>query len=207
MDDASEPEFLVEREVVHTVVLEDPDPLWPEQYAAEELLVRGALEDVLVEVHHVGSTSVPGLPAKPIVDILLVVEDTTDEAAYVPALESAGYTFHHREPDWHQHRLLKKGLPHFAEDRPGGLPRFNLHVFPAGCEEVTRMLAFRDRLRADEADRRLYAETKRRLARERWERVQDYADAKTDVVDEIMERALQASKGDGSPAPTRTTSG
>src|SRR5687768_13911155 len=83
MQDASEPEFLVEREVAHTVVLVDPDPLWAEQYAAEEPLIRAALGSVLVEVHHAGSTSVPDLPAKPIVDIVLVVEDPTDEASYV----------------------------------------------------------------------------------------------------------------------------
>jgi GrpB-like predicted nucleotidyltransferase (UPF0157 family) len=87
----------------------------------------------------------------------------------------------------------------------------NLHVFGEGCEEVRRMLAFRDWLRESPADRRLNAETERRLADRKWERGQDYADAKTEVVTEIMARALRTSaqlwNGDGSPAPTRTTSG
>jgi GrpB-like predicted nucleotidyltransferase (UPF0157 family) len=125
-------------------------------------------------------------------------------------LESAGYTFHHREPHWHQHRLFKKGAPHFSPGRPEHEPRVNLHVFPHGCEEVHRMLLFRDWLSDDEPDRTLYAETKRRLVASSWERVQDYADAKTEVVTQIMGRALRAvqpSNRDGSPAPTRTTSG
>jgi GrpB-like predicted nucleotidyltransferase (UPF0157 family) len=83
----------------------------------------------------------------------------------------------------------------------------NLHVFPHGCDEVRRMLAFRDRLRRNGGDRQLYEDTKRSLAGRTWDRVQDYADAKSDVVADIMGRALQASNGEGSPAPTRTTSG
>ena len=202
-----QPEYVVHREVVTRVVLAEPSPEWAEQYAVEERLVRGALGDALRELHHAGSTSVPGLAAKPVIDIVLAVPDATDEGAYVPALEGAGYVLHHREPHWHQHRLLKKGLPHFAPDRSADVPAVNLHVFPDGCEEVRRMVAFRDHLRTHEHDRRLYEDTKRALATRSWERVQDYADAKSDVVAAIMERASQPSKGDGSPAPTRTTSG
>ena len=204
-----EAEYLVPRETTPQVVLEEPDPAWAEQYAVEESLIRDALGEVLVAVHHAGSTSVPGLAAKPVVDILLVVEDPEAEDAYVGPLESVGYVFHLREPHWNQHRLLKKGTPHFSPDRPPG-PRVNLHVFPGDCEEVRRMLAFRDWLRVDETDRQLYEDTKRRLAARQWDVVQDYADAKTEVVTQITERALavaQASNRDGSPAPTRTTSG
>ncbi len=207
----SEPEYLVAREPSPQLFLSEHDEAWARQYADEESLIRVALGPVLTSVDHAGSTAVPGLVAKPVVDILLTVAAPADESSYVQRLESAGYTFHHREPDWHQHRLFKKGTPHFSPDRAEHEPRVNLHVFPAGCEEVRRMLAFRDRLRSNADDRHLYAETKRRLAARQWERVQDYADAKTEVVDEIMERALQAadqpSNGEGSPAPTRTTSG
>ncbi len=209
-DTAPEPEFLVPRELGAQVVIAEADPTWAEEYAVEESLVRGALGAVATRVHHAGSTSVPGLAAKPVIDILLTVADPAAEASYVPMLESVGYVLHHREPHWHHHRLLKKGTPHFAPDRPPG-PRVNLHVFPDDCEEVRRMLAFRDWLRVDEDDRRLYEETKRALAARSWDTVQDYADAKTVVVAQIMERALaaadQPSKRDGSPAPTRTTSG
>ena len=210
MAESPEPEFLVPTEASPQVFLSEPDPVWALQYAEEERLVRDALQAVLRTMEHAGSTAVPDLPAKPVVDIVLTVDDATDEAAYVGPLESVGYTFHHREPHWHQHRLFKKGMPHFSPGRPEDQPRVNLHVFPHGCDEVRRMLAFRDWLRVDEVDRRLYADTKRQLVTRSWERVQDYADAKSEVVAEIMQRALgaaQPSNRDGSPAPTRTTSG
>ncbi len=160
------------------VVLVDYDDAWPAEYAGQEARVRGALGPD-AEVHHAGSTSVPGLAAKPVIDMLLVVADPADEATYVPALQAAGYAFHLREPEWHQHRLFRETEP-----------RVNLHVFGRDCEEVRRMLAFRDHLRRHDADRALYEQTKRALAARSWDRVQDYADAKSDVVGEIMGRAV-----------------
>jgi GrpB-like predicted nucleotidyltransferase (UPF0157 family) len=121
---------------------------------------------------------VPGLAAKPIIDIVLAVPDSSDEDTYVPALEAAGYVLRIREPDWYEHRVLKKTEPNV-----------NLHVFTEGCVEIDRMLAFRDHLRADAADRELYERTKRDLAAREWAYVQDYADAKTEVVEEIITRA------------------
>ena len=106
-----------------------------------------------MELDHVGSTSVPGLAAKPLIDIDLVVADTTDESAYVPKLEAIGYVLRVREPDWFEHRMLR-----------GHDPPVNLHVFPPGCEEVERMLVFRDHLRSNAEDRELYERTKRELA-------------------------------------------
>ena len=123
----------------------------------------------------------PGLCAKPVIDMLLVVDDPRDEASYVPALEAAGYWVTIREYDWHDHRILK-----------GPDTNVNLHVFPRGCAQVRRHLVFRDWLRADADDRELYAETKRKLAAREWERVQDYAAAKGEVVLEILERAYLA---------------
>lgn len=162
------------------VVLVEYDAGWPDRYAEQEARIRDALHERAVEVHHAGSTSVPGLVAKDVIDVVLVVPDPTDEAAYVPALEDAGYVFHLREREWHQHRLFRERSP-----------RVNLHVFGPDCEEVRRMLAFRDHLRTDPADRELYERTKRDLAGRTWDRVQDYADAKTEVVTEIMGRALR----------------
>jgi len=121
---------------------------------------------------------VPGLAAKPVIDILLVVTDSADENEYLPALESAGYFLRIREPHWYEHRMLKG---------PG--TDTNLHVFSFGCAEVDRMVLFRDWLRGNVLDRDLYARTKLDLARQEWKDVQDYADAKTAVIDEIMERA------------------
>jgi GrpB-like predicted nucleotidyltransferase (UPF0157 family) len=154
------------------------DPAWPELYAREEARVRGALGDRVVRIAHVGSTSVPGLPAKPIIDVALEVPSSAAEEAYVPDLEAAGYVLRIREPEWFEHRLLKG---------PG--TAVNLHVFSAGCEELDRMVRFRDHLRADPADRERYAAVKRVLAARPWRYTQQYADAKTAVVAEIMARA------------------
>lgn len=173
-------EYLQPADAGDEVVLVEYDAGWPARYRRHEERIRAALGDRVVEVHHAGSTSVPGLAAKDVIDVVLVVSDPTDEAAYVPALEAAGYTFHLREPEWHEHRLFKERSP-----------RVNLHVFGPDCEEVRRMLAFRDHLRSDDTDRRLYERTKRDLATREWGRVQDYADAKTDVVSDIMKRAIR----------------
>ena len=109
---------------------------------------------------------------------MLVVADSSDENAYAPALEPAGYVLRIREPNWHEHRLFK-----------GPDTNINLHVFSAGCPEIERMLIFRDWLRSNAADRELYARNKRALAQKEWEDVQNYADAKSAVVQEILERA------------------
>jgi GrpB-like predicted nucleotidyltransferase (UPF0157 family) len=160
------------------VVLHDYDPDWPRLFEREATRIHDALGDRALLLEHVGSTAVPGLAAKPRIDILLVVADSVDEPAYVPVLEAAGYVLRLREPDWHQHRLFR-----------GPDTDINLHVFSPGCPEVDRMLVFRDRLRRDAADRQLYEQTKRELARREWKYVQHYADAKAGVGAEILARA------------------
>ena len=162
------------------VVVADYDPEWPAWFDQAAERIRGALGDAALEIHHVGSTSVPGLAAKPLIDINLVVADTTDEDAYVPQLEALGYVLRVREPDWFEHRMLR-----------GYDPPVNLHVFPPGCEEVERMVVFRDWLRAHDEDRELYERAKRDLATREWKYVQNYADAKTEVVKQILARAQQ----------------
>jgi GrpB-like predicted nucleotidyltransferase (UPF0157 family) len=161
------------------VVLVEYDPEWPRLFEREAERIRAALGDAAVAIEHTGSTSVPGLAAKPVVDITLAVEDSADEAAYVPALEAAGYVLRIREPDWYEHRLFK-----------GPDTNVNLHVFSRDCEEIERMTRFRDWLRANEDDRELYLRTKRELAARDWKFVQNYADAKSAVVKEILGRAL-----------------
>jgi GrpB-like predicted nucleotidyltransferase (UPF0157 family) len=110
---------------------------------------------------------------------VLAVPDSADEPAYVADLEAGGYVLRGREPDWFEHRLFK-----------GTDPTVNLHVFSAGSTEIDRMLAFRDQLRTDAQDRRLYEATKRELAARDWVYVQDYADAKTEIVASILARAM-----------------
>jgi GrpB-like predicted nucleotidyltransferase (UPF0157 family)/ligand-binding SRPBCC domain-containing protein len=165
------------------IQIADYDPRWPDLFAREAANIRRALGSGALQIEHVGSTSVPGLAAKPIVDVLLVVADSADEAAYVPALDAAGYTLRIREPEWYEHRMLKGSVE--------GLT-VHLHVFSASCVEISRMLRFRDWLRTSDADRSLYERTKRELARQEWKYMQNYADAKTRVVDEIMVRANQS---------------
>ena len=160
------------------VVLADYDVAWPERFEVERAKIASALGDGAIEIQHVGSTAVPGLAAKPIIDICLTIADSADEATYVPALEDAGYEVRVREPDWHEHRMLRTR----ARD-------VHIHVFSAGSSEIDRMLAFRDRLRSDPQDRSRYESTKRELAQQDLPTMQDYADAKTDVVADIMSRA------------------
>ena len=161
------------------IELVDYDPAWPGLFAREAERIRAALGERVVLLEHTGSTSVPGLAAKPIIDMTLAVPDSSDEESYAPALEAAGYVLRIREPDWHEHRVFK-----------GPDTNVNLHVFSDGCPEIDRMLRFRDWLRTDQADRELYERTKRKLAAREWTYVQDYADAKTLVVEEIIARAL-----------------
>lgn len=165
------------------VSLVDHDPEWPRLFAREESRIRAALGDRALLLEHCGSTSVPGLAAKPIIDIVLCVRDSADEASYLPALTAAGYVLRIREPDWFEHRCCK-----------GPDTNVNLHVFSEGCSEVERMLRFRDVLRRDDAERALYEATKRRLAAQTWGYVQNYADAKSAVVEAILARAARAQK-------------
>jgi GrpB-like predicted nucleotidyltransferase (UPF0157 family) len=156
----------------------DYDPEWTHLFEREAARIRNVLSRHALRIEHVGSTAVPGLAAKPVIDIVLVVTDSADEPAYVPLLEAAGYRLHVREADWYEHRMFK-----------GPDTDINLHTFSAGCPEVDRMLAFRDRLRVSPPDRQLYARSKLDLARKEWSFVQNYADAKSAVVDDIMTRA------------------
>ena len=163
------------------ILLVDYDPRWPELFHREAERIRDALGDRVLQLEHTGSTSVPGLPAKPTIDITLTVADSADEAAYVPALEGAGYVLRCREPHWYEHRMFK-----------GPDTDINLHVFSSGCPEVGRILLFRDRLRTDPDDRDLYRLTKLTLASQKWNSVDDYAVAKGPVIVQILERARKA---------------
>lgn len=162
-----------------TVHLSPYDPCWPSQFLWLSGQIRDALSEKVLLLEHVGSTAVPGLCAKPIIDMMLAVSDSADEPSYVPPLEEKGFVLRIREPEWFEHRMLKT-------------PRFdgNLHVLSAECEEIDRMIAFRNWLRRHEEDRRLYEDAKRKLAARTWKHVQNYADAKSEVIVEILARAL-----------------
>jgi GrpB-like predicted nucleotidyltransferase (UPF0157 family) len=156
------------------------DPAWPALFERENARIRGVLGDRVLRLEHTGSTSVPGLAAKPVIDMTMLVADVNDEAAYARDLEAAGYVIRIREfePAWYDHRMFT-----------GPDTNVHLHVFSDGCRELERMVGFRDWLRAHPEDRELYEATKRDLIARDWKYVQNYADAKTAVVEEIVARA------------------
>ena len=159
------------------ILIVDYDPNWPELFIREANRIRSVLGSRALQIEHAGSTSVPWLAAKPIIDVVLAVTDSAQEDAYVPALGAAGYVLRIREADWFEHRMFK-----------GPDTDINLHVFSSGCPEIARMLAFRDWLRSNPADRDLYARTKLALVQKEWKYVQNYADAKTVIIEEIIAR-------------------
>jgi GrpB-like predicted nucleotidyltransferase (UPF0157 family) len=160
------------------IVVRDYDDAWPSLFEREAARIRAVLGARVMLLEHAGSTSVPGLPAKPIIDMILAVPDSSNESTYAPEMEAAGYVLRIREPHWFEHRVFK-----------GPDTDVNLHVFSDGCAEIAQMLVFRDWLRSHPEDRDLYAAKKRELATQEWKYVQNYADAKTAVVHEILARA------------------
>ena len=170
----------------YRIAVVEYDESWPAAFEQVAGRVRSALGDRVLELHHVGSTSVVGLSAKPVIDIDLIVTDPADEAAYVPDLEAAGFVHTVREPWWHEHRLLR------LED-----PTTHLHVFGPDCPEVVRHLMFQAWLREHPEDLATYAEAKRTAAAEMNARPgggtgMDYNRHKERVVREIYDRMFRA---------------
>lgn len=163
-----------------TVTIVPYDPRWPDRYEAVAAGIRAALGDVVLDVEHVGSTSVEGLAAKDVVDVNLTVADPRDEDRYVPALERAGYVLRVREPSFHEHRCLRLDEP-----------RVNLHVYGPDSPEVIRNRMFRDWLRAHPEDRALYEDAKR-AAVPGGGHVMDYNARKQAVIREIYDRLFRA---------------
>ncbi|QIS21428.1 GrpB family protein [Nocardia terpenica] len=156
------------------------NPQWPRRYRDLVEAVREALGAAVLDTQHVGSTSVPGLAAKDVIDIDLIVADPRDEPAYVPALERLGYVLVIREPWWHEHRCLS------LQD-----PAVNLHVFGPDCPETIRHRMFRDWLRENPDDRALY-ERGKRAAIPGGGTMMAYNLRKQEVIREIYERMFRA---------------
>ena len=157
------------------LVLVEHDPAWAQRYADLARRIHDALGDAAVAVEHIGSTSVPGLAAKPIVDVLVTVRDITAEEDYLEPLVAAGFPLRVREPG---HRMVR------TPERDA-----NIHVVEVGAQAAEDYLLLRDQLRSDPEDRRLYERTKRELVSRDWPDTNAYADAKTDVVEAIKARA------------------
>ncbi|BEL04042.1 hypothetical protein Q0Z83_022330 [Actinoplanes sichuanensis] len=160
------------------ITLSPYDPDWPARYRRAEVRIRAALQDRVLQLDHVGSTAVPGLPAKDRIDIDLIVADPADEDAYVPDLTAAGYLLRARDPHWYQHRCL------WTADHD-----INLHVFGPDCDEHLRHIVFRDWLRSHPEDRDLYAAEKSAAAARSPLSTAGYIQGKTDVIVAILRRA------------------
>lgn len=157
------------------IVIVDYDFEWPSLFDALASAIVVAVGDGALSVEHIGSTSVPGLPAKPIIDILLIVEDVADENVFLGKLEAAGFELRVKEMGHCMMRTTARDV--------------HIHVFSAKSPAVADYLDFRDWLRRDESDRRLYATTKKRLAQQPWPDMNYYAEAKTEVITQILSRA------------------
>lgn len=157
------------------VVIVDYDPGWPVRYESKGERVRLALGAAALRIEHIGSTAVPGLAAKPVIDLLVTVDDPEDDAALVPAMESAGYFLRVREAG---HRMFRTS----GRD-------VHIHVWAGSDPEVERYLRFRDQLRQSTEDRLAYEHLKRKLAKRGWADMNDYADAKTELIASILNKA------------------
>lgn len=162
----------------------EPDPGWPAQAEAVIVRIRAALGPVVVGLEHVGSTAVPGLPAKPVLDLDLLVEDPEDEDAYLPPLVAAGFEHVVREPWWYGHRMLR-----------GTSPAVNLHVYGPESAESARQRLFRDWLSEHPDDRDRYAVAKWAASAESaaaGEHVQQYNLRKQAVLRDVYARIFAA---------------
>lgn len=169
-------DVLVGGEERRAVVMVDYDPEWPRRYEQEAARIGAALGDRVLRIDHIGSTAVPGLGAKDVVDICIVVADPEDEGAYREDVEALGYELRVTEPG---HRAFRT----VARDA-------NLHVYGAGSGEPGKYLLLRDHLRRSAEDRRAYEDLKRRLAaRQVWDDVNYYAEAKGGLIAEMLRRA------------------
>ncbi|EHK19939.1 uncharacterized protein TRIVIDRAFT_46891 [Trichoderma virens Gv29-8] len=174
---------IAHRRVKPKIEIVEPDASWPQSFKLLKESIASALGSTALEIEHVGSTSVPGLAAKPIIDIDLTVQDPLDEAAYVPQLQAIGFDFLLREPSWHEHRFFCAYEPHT-----------NLHVFGLDCPETVRHKIFRDWLRKTPADQELYVQAKREAAeaaRKGNESMNDYSIRKNEVIRGILDRAFR----------------
>ena len=166
-----------------TIQLNPYDEKWPALFEREKERILKILKDKALMIEHIGSTSVSGLMARPIIDILLVVEDAGKEKDYMDDLCGHGYILRVREPDFENHHMFK-----------GPDTDIHLHVFSKGSKEIEKYLLFRNYLRLHDDARELYENTKKELAKKTWKYVQNYADAKSEVVQKILSDAIQENK-------------
>lgn len=166
--------------ITEQIYIADYDPEWPHLFEQQKLAIRNVLKETALHIEHIGSTAVPRLPAKPVIDIDLTVPDSTIESQYVEQLTSVGYHLVIREPSWYQHRCFRMEKP-----------RINLHIFGPDCPEAIRHILFRDWLREHADDRERYATAKYEAAKN-VTNVVSYNRNKHDIVAAIYDRMFKA---------------
>jgi GrpB-like predicted nucleotidyltransferase (UPF0157 family) len=175
VDDADLDRVLIGGREPRRIVIAEYDSEWPTRFEAERERILSALDRTAIRVEHIGSTAVLGLAAKPIVDVLVTVPDPDDEDAFSPALLAKGYELRVREPGHRMFRTPERDV--------------HVHVRSNDDPEVSRHLRFRDRLRASAEDRSAYETLKRELSQRDWDDMNHYAEAKSPLIAEILERA------------------
>jgi GrpB-like predicted nucleotidyltransferase (UPF0157 family) len=170
--DAGLDEALIGGREKSEISIADYDSRWAARFELEHTRIRDALGDLALRIEHIGSTAVPGLAAKPIIDVLVTVENPEDDAVIGAAMQSAGYALRVREPG---HRMFRTP----ARD-------VHVHLWASTSPEVPRYLAFRDQLRRSFDDRLAYERLKRELATRDWTDMNEYASAKSDLIEAIL---------------------
>jgi GrpB-like predicted nucleotidyltransferase (UPF0157 family) len=168
------------------VVIVDYDPHWAKMFAEEEARIVEALRGLDAAVEHVGSTSVPGLAAKPIIDILIFVPDPEAAEKAIAPITALGYDY--------RGELGIPGRLYFSGSHPH---KYHLHMYPRGHPEIARLLLFRDYLRANSDAARDYAELKRALAEKFRDNREGYTEAKSDFIRSVEKRALTLGDASG----------
>lgn len=162
------------------------DPAWPERFQVHAGRLKRALGNMALRIEHIGSTSVPGLAAKPIIDVLVVVPNSAEESSYLPQIVGAGYELRVREPDFEEHRMFR------TPKRDA-----HIHILSRSSPEIDRYLLFRDHLRRDPAACRRYQELKLQLSTRDWDDMNEYAAAKTSFIENAI-AAGSVAAGEGS---------
>ena len=152
------------------------DEQWSQIYLTQKKLILAELGNTILSIEHIGSTSVPNLSAKLVIDIDLIVEDPNQEDLYVSKLHKLGYDLTVREPSWYGHRMLRLDAP-----------RVNLHIFPPMCPEHWRHLLFKEWLMNHPDDLFLYCKAKEE-AQNQVENSHEYNGKKQPVIHKIYQK-------------------
>jgi GrpB-like predicted nucleotidyltransferase (UPF0157 family) len=169
------------------IVIEPYDPFWIKMFEDEASLIRALIGGFITDIEHIGSTAVPGLAAKPVIDILIGVHHITDSPLFIPPLTTVGYVYKPEyEDELPERRYLHKKI--------NGVPTHHLHIVEPGTEFFRRHLAFRDYLRSHRDSALAYAALKISLAEKFGSDRSGYTDAKSDFIKDIERKALRHPK-------------